>query len=278
MQYEKDSKYTNIVFIILILISLLCLFSRASSYVKAIKNIAYYIVYPGIEVSHLIVTSTDSISENFKSILRVHQDNLNYLRINHELSDKLRNYDQMKRDYDDLVDLLRLKKIKYTNTIFSRISAREVSEWYQWFIIDKGKSDGLYAELPVEAVNKDGEFYAVGRIYEVYEHSSKVALITNPLSGVPVEIKGKNINCFAEGMNSGLLKITYIPFDADVVAGDEVITSNLSSVFADGTIIGVIKDVSKEPSVDFKTANAEPYFLKEPLNSIVVPVTEKEIN
>jgi rod shape-determining protein MreC len=153
-----------------------------------------------------------------------------------------------------------------------------VSEWYQWFIIDKGKSDGLYEELPIEVVNKDGELYAVGRIYEVYAHSSKVALITNPLSGVPVEIKGKNINCFAEGMNSGLLKITYIPFDADVAVGDEIIASNLSSVFAPGTLIGVIKDVSKEPSVDFKTANAEPYFLDETLNTIVVLMLEKEIN
>ena len=83
-----------------------------------------------------------------------------------------------------------------------------------------------------------------------------MALITNVMSAVPVRSR-KDINCLAEGFNSNLMKITYIPLNAAVDVGDEIVSSSLSSVFGEGISVGIISSVSQEPSMDFKTAIAE---------------------
>jgi rod shape-determining protein MreC len=276
MQNEKRAKYTNILFVILITISLIFLFARATPYIRFIKTLAYYIAYPAIDASHKVVSSANIYSENIKSLINAHQENLQYKKINRELSDKLRSYNRMRRQYENLVDLLKMPKIENSRSVFARVSLREPSEWYQWIIIDKGSEDGLYNELPVEALGKDGQICALGRIVETYSHSAKVALVTNLLSVVPVQIKDKNINCLAEGLNSSTMKITYIPFDADIVAGDEIIVSDLSSVFIPATSLAVIKKISNEPSVDFKTAEAKIIFDINDINVVAVFVPIKE--
>jgi rod shape-determining protein MreC len=277
MQNEKRSKYTSVVFIIIILISLFCLFARQTASVRVVKNFIYYILYPTIETAHLTFTATGDIAQNFKEIVSIHQDNLNYKRINHELADKLYNYNEMKSRYDNLINLLQIPKIKNIKTVFARVASRQSSEWYQWLILDKGLADGLSNELPVEMYKSDGQFYAVGRIVETYDHSAKVALTTNLLAVTPAQIKGKNISCLAEGTNSRYLKITYIPFDADVIVGDEVIVSHLSSVFDESTALGVIKSISKGASVDYKTAQAEVFFdFDSPLDTVIILVPQKE--
>jgi len=118
--------------------------------------------------------------------------------------------------------------------------------------------------------------YAAGKIIETHKTSSKVVLITNSISVLPVEIKGKNINCLAEGSNSNLLKITYIPSDADVKPGDEIIVSGLSAGFQKGMPVGVITKVSEGVSADFKTASAKVFYENNILNKVVILAPQKE--
>ncbi|MDR1952663.1 MAG: rod shape-determining protein MreC [Elusimicrobiota bacterium] len=276
MQNERRSKYTNIVFIIIVLISIVVLFLRATPYVSLVKNFVYYLAYPSVDATRQILTVTGSFADSIKSYTALHQENLKYRRLNQELSDRLRYYNAMKTEYDNLIALLQIPKIEYKDTVFARISAREPSQWYQWFIIDKGSAEGLRNDLPVLMLGKNGGLNAVGVIVETYQHSSKIALITNLLSVVPVEIKGKNINCLAEGTNSSTLKITYIPLNADIAKGDEVVASRLSSVFDEGTLIGVIENVSNKPSVDFKDATAKITFDSSVVDMAIILVPRKE--
>ena len=205
-------------------------------------------------------------------------ENIAYKRKNRELTDKLRNYDTMVKEYNNLSKLLKLTKVKNTVSLFARISIRDPNKWYRWFIINKGQNDGLYNELPVLMFNKKKDMLcAVGRIVETYRSSSKVALITNAAYALPVEIKDKGVNCLAEGFDSNLLRITYIPRDVDVKAGDEIVVSELSSVFQKDTPVGIITDVSEKSSVDFKTATAKVFFDVDTIYEAVILVPEIKI-
>ncbi|OEG70561.1 hypothetical protein ATZ36_04095 [Candidatus Endomicrobiellum trichonymphae] len=126
-------------------------------------------------------------------------------------------------------------------------------------------------------LNKENDILcAAGKIIETYKTSSKIVLITNSISVLPVEIKDKGINCLAEGDNSSLLKITYIPPDADVKPGDEIIVSGLSAVFQKGMPVGIITKVSERVSADFKTATAKVFYAKNILNKAIILVPQKE--
>jgi rod shape-determining protein MreC len=269
---SQNSKSANIVFVILLMAGFAFIIARTTPQLRLIKDFVYYAFYPSAASANRIFQTAGAFAENIKSIVYIRQENLSYKKRNNELADKLRNYEAMAAQYENLVTLLNVPKIKNTKSVFAKVSVREPQEWYQWFIIDKGSKDGLYDDLPVAMLKTGGQLCAIGRIIETRANSAKVALITNVLSAVPVEIKGKKVNCLAEGFNSNMLKITYIPLNADVVYGDEVIISPLSAVFGAGMPVGTIVSVSKEPGAEFKTAVAEILFESDTLYEAVVLV------
>jgi len=275
-QYKK-SRLGSVIFVVLVLIGFFFMFGGFTSCVVSIKNFVYYILYPNLSTANFILHSVENTADNIKSLVRTHQENVAYKQRNQELIDKFRNYNNISKEYNDLVKLLKLSKVKNTRSVFARISAREPSEWYQYFILDKGKKDGLYNELPVLMFNKKRNMLcAVGRVIETYRTSSKVALITNSIYALPVEIRGKGINCLAEGFNSSLLKITYIPQKANIKSGDEIVVSDLSGIFHKDVPVGFIIDISEEQFSDFKTATAKVFFDENVIHKaiILVPVSK----
>ncbi len=277
MRDNKQSRFANLVFVILLIIGFTFIIVRSTPSVKLIKDFIYYAAYPNVRTANHIFQSAGNFADNIKSMVYIRQENLAYKHKNQELADQLRNYDAMRAQYENLADLLKIGKIKNTVTVFAKVAIREPNEWYQWFIIDKGKNAGLLNELPVAMMRDDGSLCAVGRIVETRENSAKVAFITNSLSAIPVQVKGKKINCLAEGFNSNLMKITYIPLNANVEVGDEIIASPLSSVFNEGMPLGVISSVSKTPALDFKTAVAEVFFESDTLYEAVVLVPQENL-
>lgn len=276
MRDNQNSKYADLVFIFLLIIGFTFIIARSTPPIRLIKNFIYYISYPNINAANQIFQSAGNFADNIKAIVYLRQENLSYKQKNQELADQLRNYDTMCEQYTSLVKLLDIPKMRGKKSVFAKISIREPNEWYQWFVIDKGANEGLYNDLPVAMRRENGELCAVGRIIETYPGSSKVALITNVMSAVPVQIKGKNINCLAEGFNSNLMKITYIPLNAAVSAGDEIVSSSLSSVFGEGMPVGIISSVSQEPSMDFKTAIAEILFETDALYEAIILVPQED--
>ncbi|MCL2145246.1 MAG: rod shape-determining protein MreC [Endomicrobia bacterium] len=279
MQDNQNSKYANIVLVILLLIGFIFIAGNLTPPVRLIKNFVYYSVYPNVNAANQIFQSAGNFADNIKSIVYVSQENFLYKQKNQELIDQLRNYEAISEQYDALSRLLNIPKIKKTKSVFARVSVREPNEWYQWFIIDKGLEHGLRNELPVVISGNDGiELYAVGRIAETYKTSAKVALITNILSAIPVRIKGKEIDCLAEGSNDNSIKITYIPLYANVEIGDLIVASPLSSVFPEGMSLGIIRSLSDQTSPDFKTATADIMFNSDAFFEAVILVPEDEVH
>jgi rod shape-determining protein MreC len=276
MQENHNSKYSNIVLIILLLVGFLFIAVNMTPPIKLIKNFVYYAAYHNVNAANQIFQSAGNFAGNIKSIVYVSQENNFYKQKNQELIDKLRNYEAMCAQYNELIHLLDIAKMKKTKSVFARVSVREPGEWYQWLIIDKGLNHNLYNELPVVVPGPDGTLMALGRIVETYKNSAKVALITSALSAVPAKIKNKKIDCLAEGSNSGLIKITYLPLQADIEVGDVIVTSPLSSVFSEGIYIGVVTSVATQPALDFQTATAEVMFDSDSLYEVIVLVPEEE--
>jgi rod shape-determining protein MreC len=277
MYQRHKSKYGNIVFTLLILAGFSLIIGRHTSSVKLIKNLVYYISYPSLNLANNIFSSAENFAGNIKDMVYAHQENIAYRLENQKLADKLRNYEAVSEEYDGLLRLLDLARIKNTVSVFARVSVRDPSEWYQWFIIDKGAADGLRSGFPVAVVSRGkGVLCAVGKIAETHSSSSKVILITNAFYAFPVEIKDKGISCLAEGFNSNLLKITYIPRAADVKPGDEVVVSELSAVFPKGMPVGVVTEVTEDSAADFKTAAAEVFFETGAIYKAVVLLPQAE--
>ena len=106
-------------------------------------------------------------------------------------------------------------------------------------VIDKGKADGVRAEMGV--VNSSG---VVGIVKTVSNHFAMVIPIVNVQSHLSCRIgrNGTFGSLVWDARDSRYAALEEVPRHAAVARGDSVFTSGLSAVFPEGFLVGVIED------------------------------------
>lgn len=158
---------------------------------------------------------------------------------------------------------------KYNEMLPVSVIYRNYFSWYNYLIISKGKNYNISEDLPVIMIEYPDKFYLVGRIWTIEENTSKVLLITNSLSGIPVKVKNKPIQGILLGKGNKNPIIEYIRAEDDVRIGDIITTSSVIENIPKGLIIGTVKSV--EPSeFGFKRIVVELSFNINNLNNLIV--------
>lgn len=85
----------------------------------------------------------------------------------------------------------------------------------------------------------------VGRITSVGNHSSRVLLLTDLNSRVPVVVEPTRTRAMLAGNNSDMPQLLYLPPGAEVSPGDRVVTSGHAGVFPPGLPVGYVSSVSE---------------------------------
>ncbi|MEA4971651.1 MAG: rod shape-determining protein MreC [Candidatus Metalachnospira sp.] len=162
-----------------------------------------------------------------------------------------------------LSDLLEVSQ-KYQNydTTGVRVIAKDTGVWYNSFLINKGENDDLETNMTV--IDAGG---LVGRVVKTGATYSKVYSILDSRSSVSVKsLRTDDLGVVVgdhDLMGDGLCKMEYIDSDAEIVEGDEIVTSGLSDYYPEGISVGYVKEIHQdengltkyaviEPKVDFK--------------------------
>lgn len=120
----------------------------------------------------------------------------------------------------------------------ARIIARSPESWSSSVIIDKGKYNGIRRGMVV--INPRG---LVGRVAESADNTSKILLINDPSLGVSSIVQRSRQEGLVSGTLGTNLIMRYLSKDADIVAGDLVITSGLSQIYPKGLLVGKVVDI-----------------------------------
>jgi len=181
-----------------------------------------------------------------KKILYYHRTFEEYKKLKEErdvLKARLVGLEEVVKENARLENLLRYKRQSLYSSVVAKVIGRDPSYWNSTMIIDKGAQDGITEGLPV--VNALG---VIGKIAEAGVETSKVILMTDPQFAVAALVQRPRENGLVSGTLQGVMRMTYIRGEADVIVGDTVITSNLSSSFPEGLLIGEIISVESDPS------------------------------
>lgn len=125
----------------------------------------------------------------------------------------------------------------------ARVIANDSGDWFQVFRVDKGSADGISVGNNVMAggglvgiVTDVGAHYAT--IRSIIDDSSRVGAMA--LQSGDTCIVGGDLTLYVEGR----LRITNIQTGSDVKDGDRIVTSNISSKFLPGILIGYATDIT----------------------------------
>ncbi|MBO7611802.1 MAG: rod shape-determining protein MreC [Elusimicrobia bacterium] len=268
----NTNKNTNKVFCLLLVISILLIVLRLTPTVQAIKQLAYSVLVPDIKFSSTFFSKTGNFILNLSNIIKVNQENTELKNENFNLKQELSDLQIIMEENERLKNLLSIKETNISKPVFANVIVREPTQWYKSVIIDKGSKDGIEIDNPVVAVLSDGQTCVFGRISEVYSSTSKVALITNPLFSVPVQIKDLNMDCVCDGCDSQYLKLSFIPDSADIKINDKIVTSPLSTIFEKGINVGKVVDIAKTNYGQYQEVIVEPYTQKQSIYEVAVLV------
>lgn len=193
----------------------------------------------------------------------VHEQNQTLqLRVK-SLENELAKSEGLKNENERLNKLLELREsYSELETVGAEIIAKEDGNWFSSFTINKGKRDGVKPNQPV--LSGDG---LVGRTTDVGANWAKVVSVIDTKHAVSGKIARNGDYVLVEGhitlMHNGKCRMINITEDADVVAGDTIISSGMGGVYPEGIVIGTVESFEKSetgngnyaiinPSVDFR--------------------------
>lgn len=129
--------------------------------------------------------------------------------------------------------------------IGARVIAKDSGAWFQVFRINKGSADGVRVDANVIAGGG-----LVGIVTDVGANYATVRTIIDDVSRVHGMAQQSGDSCFVEGdltlFSEGRLRLTKITKDGDVKEGDRIVTSNISSKYLPGILIGYAKDITTD--------------------------------
>lgn len=121
-------------------------------------------------------------------------------------------------------------------------------------VVNKGSRFGVHKQQPVLDANG-----IVGQVIRSLPLSSEVMLITDPNHAIPVQVNRNGLRTIAIGSGQlDRLNLPFLPNNADIIAGDLLVTSGLGGTFPQGYPVAVVDKFTVQPNQPFADIYATP--------------------
>ena len=146
-----------------------------------------------------------------------------------------------------------------SDEILAKVIVDKQSPFLKSIIVNKGSKHGVILGMGV----LDQE-YLVGKVVEVNFTTSRVLLLSDLNSKIPVDILPNNIQSILSGTGGDIGKIQYIKEEALIESESVVYTSGAGGIFKPGVPIGrtVKNKLNSEINVEFYSEFSQLRFVK----------------
>ena len=242
----------------ILILSALLFADLHSATVQNLRNKLSVVVYP----LQLVVDSPIKLANYLAGSLRSQRDllaqNANLLANEKLLKARLQKLTNLKQENSQLHLLLSARSRLAQNVLVANLLAINTSGDQRALILDRGTQNGAKSGQAVL------DAYGVaGQVVNSSSAVSKVLLVTDRRSSVPVEDYRSGLRALANGDGSGL-ELFAVPSTADVRVGDLFVASGLGLRFPAGYPVGVVSSIATTKGDKFATINL---FINAHLNS-----------
>ena len=140
--------------------------------------------------------------------------------------------------------LLNVQPDEAKSVLTARIIADTGGTFVRSMVINAGRSDGVTNGLPVL-----DDVGVIGRVVSVGLNSSRVLLLTDLNSRVPVKIGTTGYNAILAGDNKPQPRIIFLPTGSEVSPGDLVTTSGHGGIFPPDLAIGQVSSITSDGKI-----------------------------
>ena len=234
---RKETQQRFSIFALVVLSLVLLLFEKFEvkpinyfrSFVKdAIYRGSIFVSYPSKGIGSTIgfVKNHINLYENYDDLKKE----------NISLKKNIFNSDYLKLENTQLRRLIDEQELSITNLISARVLLDKESPYLNSFVINLGGNKKIKNGMAV----LDGSNF-IGRIVDVNFFSSRVLLISDLNSKIPVITEPAGHHAILSGKGKNDAALEYLPENHNIKNGDKIYTSGKEGIFSPGIPIGEIK-------------------------------------
>ena len=220
---------------VLVLIAVFLLWRIDSPRAERVRAAIVDAVVPNLQWALVPVTKAADMVEGFQSYASLYDQNQELRREIRQMRAWREAALQLEQENAKLLDLARVRLDPALTFVTGMVLADSGSPFRQTVLLNVGSRDGIRDGW----ATTDG-LGLVGRIFGVGESTSRVILLTDTNSRVPVTIQPSGQRAMLMGDNSALPVLEFIEFPEQVRPGDRIVSSAEGSVFPAGLLVGQV--------------------------------------
>ena len=222
----------------------LVVFSIILIYVETIKTkpldyLRFFVkdtIYRGSVIVSFPSKGFNRASSAVKNHLNLFNTNIKLKEENTKLKEKIYDPDFLIFENKQLRQLLDEQVTSSSNFVSARVILDKQSPYLNSFVINSGSN----REIKNSMAALDGKNF-IGRIVDVNFFSSRVLLITDLNSKIPVLVEPTGYHAILNGRGMNEPTLEYLPEKHTVQSGNKVYTSGKEGIFAPGIPIGEVR-------------------------------------
>jgi len=208
--------------------------------VERVRTAVMDVVAPVLDVLSRPAQAMNRATGRVSNLIFVYRENERLRDENERLRSWQTTARRLEQENASFRALLRARPEPGVTYVAGRVIGDSGGPWVRTLALNAGAADGVRKGSPV--VTGDG---LVGRIVETGARASRILLLTDLNSRVPVVVESSRYRAILEGDNTDTLKLSFVIPSDDVRVGDRIVTSGSGGLFPAGLPIGdvtAIKD------------------------------------
>ena len=233
--YVRPVRRLVIAVLVLVLGGMFLLWRIDSPRVERFRMAFVDAVVPNMDWAMAPVTRASRMVEDFRSYARIYEQNQELRRELQQMRAWREAALQLEQRNAQLLDMAQVRLDPQLTHVTGVVMADAGSPYRKSVLINVGARDGIIDGWAV----MDGLGLA-GRIAGVGQRSSRVILLTDSNSRVPVMLQPSGQRALVSGDNSTMPVLEFIEAPDDIRPGDRVVSASDGGVFPPGLLVGEV--------------------------------------
>lgn len=233
---------------------LLMVLDARFQYAEPLRHALTLAIYPLQQVATAPVIAFNKVSDFFSSQARLQRENAELRAQQLLTAQSLQVLESLEQENERLRRLLDARSTIPSQTVFAEIVYAGRDPFSRKVIIDRGSQHGIELGQPV--VDDQG---VLGQVTRVLPLLAEVTLVTDKNLSVPVQVLRNGLRGIAYGSGDGhTMELRYMPANADVQVGDQLVTSGLDGVYPRGVPVATVTHVERDATMSFAKIRLRP--------------------
>lgn len=205
-----------------------------------ISEVFMEVTLPVVEFTAFPLNLTIDLLTDFNQLAQAKIENKKLKKEIEELRNSHLTTIEIARENEELRKMVSFVADKSSNFKVVKITASANQIFKRLAFINGGKNQGI----------KEGQLVVskgavVGRVHEVLDDRSKLILVNDSASKIPVISSGSAVRGILAGNGSNLMNILYLPQGHDIKVGEAIFTSGDGETLPSGFFVGLVVKVQE---------------------------------